>query len=267
MNIPSELDYETHMIEYLPGTYGDFVCAIISYSVDGFFDPCNPNWTAEEKYWRVRDNTALLRNKYPLSCRGSGYEHVEKYTEFMLGHKMFLDYPDFFKVEHDYKKIMFNTHMRMLDNNNYSTHSRTNHNSFTKTKIKVLTIDTDFDSILMACCNEYYTSTTDGIDETDYDHILDKLRYTLKSQLWFKNNLTKEQILTIPNIMKLTPSDISCYGSVDKQKFDEYYKEYYSKKLKLLYRLTIKCKKAILETEHLKHKFESEYNNVIRENT
>lgn len=265
MNIPSELDCETHMIEYLPGTYGDFVCAIISYSVDDFFDPCNPNWTEESKYWRVRENTPLLRNKYPLSCRGSGYEHVENYTELMISHKMVLDYPDFFKVKHNYKKVMFNTHPRMMSN--YNTNSRTVHNKFTKTNVKVLTIDTDFDNILMASCNEYYTSTTNDINDTDFNHILNKFRHTIKTQLWFKNNIHKEKILHIGDIMKFTSDKISCYGNVNEDRFDEYFKEYYSKKLKLLNRLTRQCKRTILETEHLKHKFESEYNNVIRENT
>ena len=265
MIIPNELDCETHMIEYLPGTYGDFVCAIISYSVDDFFDPCDPNWTEENRYWRVRENTPVSRNKYPLSCRGSGYEHVEKYTELMISHKMFLDYPDFFKKNHNYKKVMFNTHPRML--NDLGTHSRTVHNAFTNTQIKVLTIDTDFDSILMASCNEYYTSTTDSIVDTDFNHILHKFKHTLQNQLWFKNNIPEEHILDIGDIMKLTSDKISCYGNVNQDRFNEYFKEYYSAKLKLLYRLTKQCKRDILETENLKHKFESEYNNVIRENT
>ena len=38
--IPEHLEQETFLLEYLPGTYGDYVSGIVSYSVDGFLDPC-----------------------------------------------------------------------------------------------------------------------------------------------------------------------------------------------------------------------------------
>ena len=38
--IPKVLsNYDTHLLEYMPGTYGDYICGIISHAVDEFIDP------------------------------------------------------------------------------------------------------------------------------------------------------------------------------------------------------------------------------------
>jgi len=259
-SIPSELDFDSHMIEYFPGTYGDFVCAIISYSIDEFFDPVDPAWTRENAYWRSSENTIMLRNKYPLSCRGNGYEHVEKYTELMLGHKIFLDYPDLLIKNHNYKKIMFNTHMRLNNNNATELDSRTLNNNFTKTRVKALTIDMDFDSILMSVCNEYFTSTERSISNPDIKKIGVMFSNRVKTLKWTERHIPEEKKLKIGNILEFNPSVIQQYGNVNEQKFNEYFKEYSEKKLELLQNLTIRTKNKFLFADRkIQEWFEDQY--------
>lgn len=264
--IPFELPYETHILEYLPGTYGDFVCAIISYSTDGFFDPGNERWTRNEKYWKVNE-TAMLRNRYPLSCRGGGYEHVERYTEYMLSHRMYLDYPSFFTKEHAYKKILFNTHFK-LSREFSEFNCRTLFNDFTKTKSKALTIATDFDSIFMAANNEYYTSVgDDSSDKVDWKHLLEKLQNILKYTIWMNKNIPSENRLVVKDILKFNPNDISSYGNIDIKKFNEYFDEYYKKKLSILSAVTRRNLRIMKNNKELCDMFEKGYQDVIRENT
>ena len=184
--IPHELNFKTQLLEYQPGTYGDFVCAIISYSVDGFFDPNDPVYNPNETYWKVTDDTVMLRNKYPLSLRGNGYEHVENYTEFLLAHRIYNDYPDIM-AEHDLT-LLFNTHMKLtLNDEIYCTDSRTMYNKFYKTNTMALTTDDNFDIIFMCACNEYYTSTENR--KTDWDNLYNRFKNKVREIRWLNENI------------------------------------------------------------------------------
>ena len=76
-----KLPYTTHLLEYNPGFFGDFVCGSITYSIDNYFDP-NKN---QERYWSQSDNH-VPRNRYNMSLRGNGYEHIPLYNEIVLAH-------------------------------------------------------------------------------------------------------------------------------------------------------------------------------------
>lgn len=259
--IPDELDYNTYMLEYIPGTYGDFVCSIISYSVEDYFDPLNPLYTEEDEYWKISGGTVMLRKQYPLSCRGGGYEHIEKYSEFMLAHKIFLDYPALLtnptKVS---ENLLFNTHMR-LDNNGIVSKelSRTLTNTFTKTQIKCLTIDTSFDSILMSACNEHYTSTEEEILEPNWKRIYGKFAHRLYTLDWIRKNVPEDKIFDIGNILNLNPDTISSYGKVNEEKFEKYLEEYKEQKLHFLHFLLRKRRKEIFANQELKDLFVTRY--------
>lgn len=262
--IPDELDYNTYMIEYFPGTYGDFICAIISYSIDDFFDPFDPRYTDEDKYWKITDDTVLLRNKYPLSCRGGGYEHIEKYTELMLAHKVFLDYhallTNDFKVANN---IMFNTHTKLPTTVEFSKEDfRTLTNAFFKTSIKCLTIDTSFDSILMSACNEHYTSTEEEFSNPNWERIFNKFMYRLKAMNWIKSNIHTDKTLDIKDIRELNVDVLSEYGDINEEKFDAYLEEYKEQKLYFLNVLTNKRSREIFADQTLKDMFINGYEKI-----
>lgn len=263
--IPDELDYNTHMLEYMPGTYGDFVCSIISYSIEDFFDPCDPFYTDEEEYWKISDKTVMLRKKYPLSCRGGGYEHIEKYTELMLGHKIFLDYPAL--LTNDVKvadNIMFNTHMKLENTGSFnSEYCRTLTNSFYKTKIKCLTIDTSFDSILMSACNEHYTSSEEAIKKPNWKRLYGKFSHRLGAIKWIEENVPEEKIFPLGNIVDFNPEVISCYGKVDEEKFNHHLDAYKEQKVYFLQFLTRRRSKEIFANSELKKMFLNKYEKTI----
>ena len=262
--IPDELDYNTYMLEYMPGTYGDFVCSVVSYSIDDFFDPCDPMYTEEEEYWKISDSTVMMRKKYPLSCRGSGYEHIERYTELMLGHKVFLDYPAL--LTNDKKvanNIMFNTHMKLENTGMFNKeHCRTLTNSFYKTKIKCLTIDTSFDSILMSACNEHYTSTEEEILKPNWKRLFGKFSYRLRAMKWIEENVPVEDTLQIGNILNFNPEIVSCYGKVDEEKFNKHLEEYMNQKVHFLHFLSRRRSKEIFANSELKKLFLDKYENI-----
>ena len=155
--IPPQLEQETHLLEYYAGTYGDYVAGIISYSIEDFYDNYS-HMSDSDRYWEV-DNALVRRNRYALGLRGNGYEHVESYTDFMLSHKIWLEFqPHYNKMQP--KKVLFNTHPRLILGTEYSNPNiyRTITNSFKSTKTKFISIPLDFDAIFKVACNEYYTS-------------------------------------------------------------------------------------------------------------
>lgn len=253
--IPHELDFKTHLLEYQPGTYGDFVCAIISYSIDDFFDPQDPKHSANEKYWKVADDTIMLRNKYPLSLRGNGYEHIENYTEFLLAHKFYNDYQDY--VYTNKKQVLFNTHRKLNSSETLLSDSRVIKNSFDKTQTKALTVSNDFDTILMCSCNEYFTSVDHK--KINWDHLLHVFKVKVREVNWTNDNIETDKLLDIKNILDFNPEIISVYGDVNEKKFNRYYREYKDKKLDLLRNLTKQCLTEIFSNPKLRHNFIKAY--------
>ena len=62
--IPDQLEQETPLLEYYAGTYGDYVCGIISYSIDGYYDDY-VYLEDEGRYWKV-EHSLVNRNRYSL---------------------------------------------------------------------------------------------------------------------------------------------------------------------------------------------------------
>lgn len=242
--IPDQLNQETHLLEYEPGTYGDFVSGIISYAVEGFIDPCNSEYTNDERYWNAND-AVVARNRYPLSLRGGGYEHVEHYTEFMIAHHIFIHYNGFLHIDElQNRKLLFNTHSYIRDLLKF----RTTHNKFTKTKTKCLTIDDDFDIIFRSVCNEYFTShpNYNDIEWEDFKTMFCN-RVTKIRQI--EQHVPKELTLDIHDIDGVTPDSISSYGDVDVDRFDEYFSEYRKFKLDKLDTIAKRTYKIFFEND------------------
>lgn len=243
------------MIEYFPGTFGDFICSSICYSINDFFDPMSGEYTDQDRWWVANNHATMKRNKYPLSCRGGGYEHVEKYTELMLEHMIFLDYPKFNDIVKD-TKIMFNTHMKLNNSDSILIEdSRTLTNSFSSTDIKFLTLETSFDNILMCTCNEYYTSLGDSMSKTNWETFFKMFAFLVKCSKWRDANVEIEKRLTINNILDVKPEDISYYGMVNEEKFFKYYNEFKNVKLDLLHVISNKRKREIFANPKLKQMF------------
>ena len=64
----SDIGYETHLLEYYPGTYGDFVSGLITYSIEEFVDTYELD-NKRDRYWTYAGEASLLRNRYELSKR------------------------------------------------------------------------------------------------------------------------------------------------------------------------------------------------------
>jgi|SaaInl0LU_22_DNA_1037365.scaffolds.fasta_scaffold14331_4 hypothetical protein len=224
--IPKVLsNYDTHLLEYMPGTYGDYICGIISHAVDEFIDPTESVFGDQKKYWNA-NSSIVSRNKYPLSLRGGGYEHVENYTELMLAHHVFIHY-DTILNDTDYlgKSIMFNTHTYMPDSTKYRTIS----NKFTHTKSKCLTLDDNFDTMFMSACNEYFTSHSSYIN-INWDVFCEMFVNRVVQIRTINNIIPKDKLFNIGDITKFNEDTISCYGTVDSEKFEAYAKEYNDRK-------------------------------------
>ena len=232
--IPPRLEQETHLLEYYAGTYGDYVAGIISYSIEDFYD----NYKFEpdgHRYWEA-DSALVRRNRYALSLRGGGYEHVEKYSDFMLSEKIWGDFQPHYD-EMKPKKVLFNTHPRLVLGTDYTKAEiyRTITNRFEHTKTKFLTVPLEFDAIFKVSCNEYYTSRIHTIDTDDslksffgiFCSNVDKQKGALKC-------IPKEKQLVINDIDKLSAKDIISYGDVNREKFEEYKSNYNTEKMDLL---------------------------------
>ena len=228
--IPLQLEQETHLLEYYAGTYGDYVSGIISYSIEDFYDNYS-TMPDGDRYWEV-DDAVVRRNRYALGLRGGGYEHVENYTDFMVSHKIWLEFqPHYDNMQP--KKVLFNTHPRIGFADDNPIIYRTITNKFKNTKTKFLAIPLEFNAIFKVACNEYYTSR---IHDSDIDlktfiaifnsHV-DKQKGALKY-------IPKEQLFVIEDIDNLSAKDIACYGNVNREKFEEYKSNYNIEKMDLL---------------------------------
>lgn len=229
MGVIRELPQQTYLLEYLPGTYGDFISGLISYSIEEFYDHVGDNgldWN--DRYWHEQD-AKLARNRYPLSLRGGGYEHVENFTEFLLSHHCYTDLPSALKT--DKTKMLFNTHPRIYDGA-----FRTIENKFEKTKCKFIIPDMSFDGACSIATNDYLSG---------FDHIIDKennsirelfQRFISKLQRLDEaiENIPETQLLRITKPEDITPDIISSYGTVNAEKFDEYKLDYLQRKDSML---------------------------------
>ena len=227
--IPSQLEQETHLLEYYAGTYGDYVSGIISYSIEDFYD--NYAYMPDgDRYWEA-NNSLVRRNRYALSLRGGGYEHVENYTDFMLSHKIWLEFqPHYDKMQP--KKVLFNTHPTFGHGDNPTIY-RTITNKFKNTKTKFLAIPLEFDAIFKVACNEYYTSRIHDSD-TDLETFFGVFSSQVSKQKGALECIPKEKLFVIEDIDKLSAKDIVLYGDVNREKFEEYKSNYNIEKMDLL---------------------------------
>lgn len=230
--IPDQLEQETHLLEYYAGTYGDYVCGIISYSIDGYYDDYVYS-EDERRYWKV-EHSLVKRNRYSLGLRGNGYEHVENYTDFMLAHKIWLEFQPHYDTMKP-KKVLFNTHPRIGFADDNPIIYRTITNKFKNTKTKIISIPLEFDAIFKVACNEYYTSRIHNLDtDTDLKAFFDIFNSQVDKQKGIIKCIPEEQRFVISDIDKLSPKDIISYGDVNRERFEYYQKLYNDKKMDVL---------------------------------
>lgn len=235
MAIPLKLKQKTHQLEYISGTYGDFVCGIISYAIDGFYDHTSAvglDWRT--RYWNDSDS-ALERNRYVMSLRGSGYEHVENYTDYMLSHHVFLRFQNVFEDEST--DILFNTHPTVLPHLKLHERLRTLNNGYTDTDCKFLMIDMSFESVFQSACNEYLSSFAHTVDEKTgtKKELFERFFNRLIMFDTVNEYIPKEQIFDIGNPRTMRPETLEPYGKVtDEHKFNYYHSDYCHRKLDML---------------------------------
>ena len=227
-----------HLLEYIPGTYGDIVSNLIACTVDGFFNPNIDN----DEYWN-HNNSLISRNKYILSLRGNGYEHIEHYTDLVMDH--FIDclgekYQQ--PLESDkFTDVLFNTHPKLLMARHHKIKSITRTLSSTANLIsnRYLTLETNFDTILMSAANVYLTTyDTHPTTVKDNQKFYMYFYNTLKYNTWAKKSLPADNLLNIDCISKITPEHISVYGNVNENKFEEMLDSYKKEKLTALQKNT-----------------------------
>jgi hypothetical protein len=230
--IPDQLEQETHLLEYYAGTYGDYVCGIISYSIDGYYDDY-VYLEDEGRYWKV-EHSLVKRNRYSLSLRGNGYEHVENYTDFMLAHKIWTDFQPHYDTMKP-KKVLFNTHPRIGFADDNPIIYRTITNKFKNVKTKIISMPLEFNTIFKVACNEYYTSRIHKLDTPeDLKAFYGIFKLHVDKQKGILKCIPEKQRFIISDIDKLSPKDIVSYGDVDREKFESYQKLYNDKKMDVL---------------------------------
>lgn len=256
LRIPEVLDnYDTYVIEYFPGTYGDFISSLITYSIGDFYYP------EKELNEYITVNKAVLYNKsFFLQLRGAGYDFVENFTEFMLAQTVFSQQPEILNNPDNYgKKLLFNTHNRLAPKLYGKEHIRTYYNQFDKTQIKYLMLDMSFDSIFLSACNEYYTCVSHKPSETEWDMLFACFYLRVQNMKFVSDLLPSEKLLNVNDINNLDIDCFSYYGSINEQRFDEYYNTYKDNKLNFLNRLVYKRLSEIKEHDTLYNKFKTAY--------
>ena len=48
-------EYQTYLLEYFPGSFGDFLAGLISYSIEEYYD-CHSSENMNKRYWNRYDN-------------------------------------------------------------------------------------------------------------------------------------------------------------------------------------------------------------------
>lgn len=215
-----------HLVEYQPGTYGDFISNVVAYSVDGFYYNCDETFFHDAVY-----QATVPKINYEVSFRGGGYEFLPKLTDFIVDKcvgRMGIDTSD---------DMLFNMHprwneepMSIADTFRTLTHTMTNCTA------KFLTLDCEFDTILLAASNLFF------VDNPDYSNSLKKnpleirrkFDYIARIQSWANTHLANDQKLNIGCITALEPEMLSVYGNVDTDKFNELYNLYNERKMEQL---------------------------------
>jgi|GEM_PF-1937192 hypothetical protein len=232
-HIPKKLNQQTHLLEYFAGTYGDYLSGIISYSVKGYYDNY-ATMDEHDRYWET-DKAIVRRNRYALGLRGNGYEHVENYTDYMLSHKIWLDFqPHFDSLSPT--KVLFNTHPRLILDSPYDNPEiyRTITNKFNSTHTKFLSISLDFNSMFKVACNEYYTSRMHEEDDDALRAFYGVFKAQVDKQKGALICIPKDKLFVVNDIDNLSPKDISIYGDVDRERFIHYQDLYNLHKMDLL---------------------------------
>lgn len=251
----SDIGYETHLLEYYPGTYGDFVSGLITYSIEEFVDTYELD-NKRDRYWTYAGEASLLRNRYELSLRGNGYEFVETFSEHLLAHNLWIMYPKLVWHPQPNTKILFNCHPSIIDKK-----FRTTTNSFTNTKTKFLLLEDNFDIMLKSTINEYYSSIDDKSD-LNKDVFFERFRDRLIVLRNAKNNISDDNILYVRDIDDISPEHISSYGNVNEELFYEYKNEYVSKKLNKLNHIFNEQQQIVKSKKDLYKKLLDVYKNV-----
>lgn len=229
LGLPVELKQDSYLIEYLPGTYGDFVSGIISYSIEEFYEHYSEtglDWN--DRYWNEH-NSILQRNRYPLSLRGSGYEHVENFTEFMLAHHLYTCIPK--SLDTKKTKILFNCHPRLGDGE-----FRVLDNKLYKTEFKFLLPKITFDIVFQCAVNDYLSGFDHLKDDKNNSklELYQRFKYKLFKLEQAKKRIPEKNILHIEDIRDITPEHISFYGLVNEKKFKNYKDDYLQRKIDML---------------------------------
>ena len=252
-----KLPYTTHLLEYNPGFFGDFVCGSITYSIDNYFDP-NKN---QERYWSQSDNH-VPRNRYNMSLHGNGYEHIPLYNEIVLAHDVYMNYYELVD-ENDTNyygdTLLFNTHPRLCEDMDVEN-CRTLTNSLDKMNTKILVIADDFDTVFFSACNVTLSSHIGGnIEELAVGRLLREFRNSVKYLKFAKEFVPENKTLDIGDIHEYNVDTISCYGSVNKDKFDEYYNSFVSTKLNMLDHIVKRVKLKLKQEPKVMEEFYKEY--------
>ena len=222
-------DYQSYLLEYFPGSFGDFVSGLISYSIEEFYDT---QWSLQmrQRYWNRYDKILspdaekpdlILKYEYLLSLKGDGWEHVEKYNDYMLSNFCHHKNRAVFHNK-EATKILFNCHPRTSKSGSSIKDFRSQHNDFETTKTFLIHPGKTFEHLLLNSLNFYCTSPAFVWDKENdnYNNFISVWKFMVNSRK-IVDDFNFENIIDIRNVADISPDIIKPFGKVRANKFKE----------------------------------------------
>lgn len=256
--LPVLPEYQTYLLEYLPGSFGDFLSGLISHSIEEYYDS---HENIAERYWHRYDTIVspdvqkpdlVLKYGYTLSLKGEGWEHVPKYNDFILSHFCHNNHGEVFHNK-DATKILFNCHPKASSSELGTKDFRSQHNDFKITKTFLVHPGKSFDILWLNTLNVYCTSPAYvwDKDNNNYNNLISRWKYMCEVRKLI-DDLGFETI-DMGKISEITSDIIKPFGQVNEEKFQEMKDTFIEIKFNKLEKQAEEIKQALVENKTYSH--------------
>ena len=253
-------EYQTYLLEYFPGSFGDFLAGLISYSIEEYYD-CHSSENMNKRYWNRYDNITgpgtekpdlVLKYGYILSLKGEGWEHVPKYNDFILSHFCHHKHRGVF-YDKNSTKLLFNCHPMISDTKLEIKHFRSQYHDFKITKTFLVHPGKSFDILWLHTLNFYCTSPGYVWDKQngDYSNLISTWKYMCDVRKLVEDY--KFNTINIGNISEITPDIIKPFGRVQTTKFKEMKDAFINIKFNKLEERAKEIKQTLIDNKTYSH--------------
>ena len=221
-------EYQTYLLEYFPGSFGDFLSGLISYSIDEYYD-CHSFENMDKRYWNRYDTITgegsekpdlVLKYGYILSLKGDGWAHVPKYNDYILSHFCHHKHRGVF-YDKTSTKLLFNCHPMITGTKLETKHFRSQYHDFKITKTFLVHPGKSFDALWLNTLNFYCTSPGYVWDQENgnYANLISTWSYMCGVRKMLDD--FEFDMIDIGKISEISPDIIKPFGKVRATKFKE----------------------------------------------